>query len=479
MIRITRLGPLLALLGLLVAAGAHAQSLYWIDTNFPLPKLGKANDDGTNPQQVPLTVATLPEGLAVDGLDGLLFWGEEAWTGANLNRAGTDLTGIAALVGGGSSIRAVAFDALHNTIYWTSSNLALGGQIHRANADGTSPTIIASLGPLANPRGIAVDGLGGHLYWADYDQNAIYSSDLNGLGTAPVVPFGLITPWGLALDPTTTQLFVTEYATGRIRKYVIPGGPLVTVLSGLANPTYLAIDPGTARMFWTEAGVGAQKVQRANLDGSSLTNLNLPLATYGGIAVGPGVPTEALLVMLAAGAVTGGIEVRWEFGSSARFSTITVERSAVAVDAWRVVPVTLRQESGVTVALDRDVSPGQSYEYRLRATTAGGATSTFGPVSATAGSPVTEFALSAISPNPTRDVARIDYAVARQAPVRLSVLDLQGREVARLVDGSQTPGRHQAVWTGEGAHGRAPAGLYFVRFVSPDRIVTRRLVLAR
>lgn len=477
--RITRLAPLLTLLGLLLAARAHAQSVYWIDTNFPLPKLGKANDDGTSPQQVPLAVATLPEGLAVDGFNGVLYWGEEAWTGANLNRAGTDLGGIASLVGGGSSIRAVALDALHDKIYWTTSNLVVGGQVHKANADGSSPAVIASLGPGANPRGIAVDGLGGHVYWTDYDQNAIYSSDLNGVGAAPLVSSGLTTPWGLALDPTSTRLFLTEYATGRILSYQLLGGTLTTVLTGLANPTYLAIDPGTARMFWTEAGAGAQKVQRANLNGTGLVNLNLPLATYGGIAVGPGVPTETLLLMLAADAVTDGIELRWQFGSSARFSTITVERSGPASDVWRVVPVTLRQDAGATVALDHDVTPGQSYEYRLRATTSGGATSTFGPVSATAGSPVSEFALSSVSPNPTHDVARIDYAVARAAPVRLSVIDLQGREVARLVDGAQAPGRHQAVWTGEGARGRAPAGLYFVRFVSPDKVVTRRLVLSR
>lgn len=473
-----RLRPLLAVLGLLLAAQAHAQSVYWIDTSFPLPKLGKANDDGTNPQQVPLTVGTLPEGLAVDSFNGLVYWGEEAWSGARLNRAGIDLAGFSTLVSGGSSMRAVALDLVHDKVYWTSSNLVDGGQIHIANVDGTGAAVIASLGSAANPRGIAVDGLGGHLYWADYDQNAIFTSGLNGAGVAPLVMAGLTTPWGLALDPTNTRLLVTEYATGRIRSVDIPGGTLATVLGGLANPTYLAIDPGTSRMFWTEAGAGAQKVQRANLDGTALLNLNLPLATYGGIAAGPGEVTEALLLLLAADAVNDGIQLRWEFGSSARFSTVTVERLDSPAGAWLAAGVTLRQESGVTVALDRHVSPGQTYQYRLRGTTAGGVTSTFGPVPATAGSPVTEFALSSISPNPTHDMARIDYEVARQATVRLTVLDLQGREVARLVDGIQTPGRHQAIWTGETARGRAAAGLYFVRFQSPDRVMTRRLVLS-
>ena len=480
MITIRRLRPLLAMLGLLLAAPAHAQSVYWIDTNFPLPTLGKANDDGTNPQQVPLTVESLPEGLAIDAFNGKLFWGEAAWTGARLNRAGVNLAGMSALVVGESSMRGVAFDMFNNKIYWTTSNLVTGGQIHRANSDGSSPAVIASLGPAANPRGIAADGAGGHLYWADYDQSAIYTSDLSGAGVTPVVVgSGLATPWGVALDAPTGRLYVTEYATGRIQRIQLPGSPPTPVLGGLANPTYLAIDPSSGRMFWTEAGAGAQKVQRANLDGTNLMNLNLPLATYGGIAVGPGEPTETLLLTLAADAVADGIELRWQFGSGANVSAVRVERSEAPGGSWRVVDVGLREEGGATIALDRAVEPGHTYQYRLIATTRDGGAMTFGPVPATAGSPVTEFALSGISPNPASGPVRIEYAVAREAPVRLSVLDLQGRELVRLVDGVQTPGRHQAVWTGETTKGRAPAGLYFVLFKSPERSFTRRITITR
>ena len=479
MITIRRLRPVLAVLGLLLAAQAHGQSVYWIDTNFPLPKLGKANEDGTNPQQVPLPAGTLPEGLAVDGGPGKLYWAEAAWSGAHLNSADVSLGGIAPLISGGSSLRGVALDPFHGTIYWTSSNLVDGGQIHRANLNGSSPTVIASLGASANPRGIAVDGLGSHVYWADYDRNAIYSSDLNGAGVLQVVGVGLSGPWGLAFDPGGNQLFVTEYIPGRISKYTLPAGPLTTVVSALANPTYLALDSPSGKMFWTEAGAGAQKVQRANLNGTLVQNLALPLATYGGIAIGPGEPTPTLLELLAADAVAGGIELRWRFTDPSRFSAVSVERAADPAGAWQVVDAALSESGGLVVALDRSVEAGRSYQYRLQATAIDGAKTTFGPVQATAGIPVTEFALSAIAPNPTHDLARIEYAVAREAHVRLSVLDLQGRELVRLVDGVQTPGRHQAVWTGETAHGRAPAGLYFVRYQSPAGVLMRRLVIAR
>lgn len=65
------------------------------------------------------------------------------------------------------------------------------------------------------------------------------------------------------------------------------------------------------------------------------------------------------------------------------------------------------------------------------------------------------------------------------ANVRVTVLDPMGREVATLVEGMVLPGRHQATWSGEIAGRRAPAGLYFIRYQTPERNVTRRVVLTR
>ena len=65
-------------------------------------------------------------------------------------------------------------------------------------------------------------------------------------------------------------------------------------------------------------------------------------------------------------------------------------------------------------------------------------------------------------PNPTHGAARIEYALARPSLVRIRVLDLQGREVARPVERVDTAGRHEAKWNARGDARLAP-GLYFVR----------------
>jgi len=121
---------------------------------------------------------------------------------------------------------------------------------------------------------------------------------------------------------------------------------------------------------------------------------------------------------------------------------------------------------------------GRTYQYRL-ASTYRGAPIHFGPISATAGVPVREFALTSISPNPSPGTVRINYALPTPAPVRISIHDIQGREVALLAHGEGAPGVHQATWSGGTDRGPAAAGVYYVRMVAAGRTFTKRLVLAR
>ncbi|MBI5711604.1 MAG: hypothetical protein HZC42_15065, partial [Candidatus Eisenbacteria bacterium] len=91
---------------------------------------------------------------------------------------------------------------------------------------------------------------------------------------------------------------------------------------------------------------------------------------------------------------------------------------------------------------------------------------------------VTDFELAPVWPNPLRGSARIGFAVPRACGLRLSVLDIQGREVAVLADGAYAPGRHQAEWDAA-ARGGARPGLYFVRLRVPGRVLVRRVVMTR
>jgi hypothetical protein len=81
------------------------------------------------------------------------------------------------------------------------------------------------------------------------------------------------------------------------------------------------------------------------------------------------------------------------------------------------------------------------------------------PTTGVPGGPVTAFALGAIVPNPTRGAIQFEYALPRDARVRVSVLDVQGREVAVLASGVENAGRHSVQWAGARAGAAVPRGL--------------------
>ena len=92
---------------------------------------------------------------------------------------------------------------------------------------------------------------------------------------------------------------------------------------------------------------------------------------------------------------------------------------------------------------------------------------------------VTDFALGRITPTPSRGMARFEFALPRASWIRLAVLDLQGREVAVLAEGSHSSGRHQGMWNGRIGAPAAPAGVYFLRYQTPDGNRMRRIILQR
>jgi hypothetical protein len=93
--------------------------------------------------------------------------------------------------------------------------------------------------------------------------------------------------------------------------------------------------------------------------------------------------------------------------------------------------------------------------------------------------PVTEFALSPPRPNPIVGTAAVVFANPFTAHVQLRVLDVRGREVAVLADGTWPAGRHLLRWNGETPTGRAPAGVYFVQMHAEGKRITRRALLLR
>lgn len=87
--------------------------------------------------------------------------------------------------------------------------------------------------------------------------------------------------------------------------------------------------------------------------------------------------------------------------------------------------------------------------------------------------------LARIVPNPTRGAARIDYTLPTGGTARVSVLDVQGREVQVLARGVHTSGAHQVWWNGTASGRPAAPGLYFVRLDARGASRIQRVVVTR
>jgi hypothetical protein len=94
--------------------------------------------------------------------------------------------------------------------------------------------------------------------------------------------------------------------------------------------------------------------------------------------------------------------------------------------------------------------------------------------------PATGTHLGVSFPNPAGSLTTIQYSLARGEPVELSIYDLSGRLVNRLVSGNEPAGSHSVPWNGHDLAGqRVPSGVYLYRLRTPTFTETRRIAFVR
>jgi len=156
-------------------------------------------------------------------------------------------------------------------------------------------------------------------------------------------------------------------------------------------------------------------------------------------------------------------------GSGGQFDTLASGLANTGSYSWLVTAPATSNAFLKVIARDAGNLTGQDISNTAFAISTG-------PTGVEDGTPL-EFALSALKPNPSAGATHIGFAVPRTAPVRITVHDVMGREVARIADRAFAPGRYDLGWDARSGSGRVPAGLYFVRMHTPERTFTRRLVL--
>jgi hypothetical protein len=85
------------------------------------------------------------------------------------------------------------------------------------------------------------------------------------------------------------------------------------------------------------------------------------------------------------------------------------------------------------------------------------------------------------APNPFRRATRIRFGLPEPTTASLSVFNLEGRRVVRLVDRTvMSAGFHTAVWDGRDGYGRRVAsGVYFYRLETNEAVLTKKMLVLR
>lgn len=143
-----------------------------------------------------------------------------------------------------------------------------------------------------------------------------------------------------------------------------------------------------------------------------------------------------------------------------------------------------------TLFTDTEVSGGKTYYYKLTAVDYYGNESEPSNEVSTRIDGITDlgntdhtphkFMLKQNYPNPFNPSTTIEFSLAQGGQVSLSVFDMLGREIRRLVDGNYEKGRYTITWDGrDNVGGSVASGVYVYRLKSGNLIESRRLVLGR
>jgi hypothetical protein len=86
-----------------------------------------------------------------------------------------------------------------------------------------------------------------------------------------------------------------------------------------------------------------------------------------------------------------------------------------------------------------------------------------------------EFVLKQNYPNPFNPATQIDFDIPSHTRVKLTVYDITGREVSRIVDGELSPGSYSVGFDA----GALSSGLYLYRLEAGDYVETNRMMLVK
>ena len=437
--------------------------------------------------------------IAVDASSGKVYWTEQTGgSSGTINSANLDGTGATTLASILSVPMGIAVDATGNNLYWTNAR----GRIQRANLDGSGIQNVVQ--DLSGPTDIVVSN--GFIYWTE-GGNSIRRVNVSGQKIVGDVAANLGTVGGLAVGGG--KVYWTEQtgaSGGSVNGANLDGTNLETLATLLSAPMGISVDTAGSKLYWTNA---RGRVQRANLNGSGITNVVEGLGSPGEIVISnsisetlAGAPltppvsyapydvnkdgavdnTDAGLVIDALGTRNARYDVNGD--GTANFLDVVLvfdNRDDNVAGAPTIVgnlklsaaKIDVIEEQIDLLIATNDRSPAAMrtlvYLQQLLATE----------------TRPERTQLFANYPNPFNPETWIPYELATDTHVRITIYNTQGVVIRTLQFGHQSAGYYTgrdraAYWDGRNALGEQVAsGLYFYQLETDEMSSMRKMVILK
>ena len=215
--------------------------IYW--PNYDTDTIGRASKlDGSGVNQKFITGAYAPMGVAVDASDGTgtrhLYWANSNGTigRADLDSNGNPSNVVQNFVTGAGIPQGITVDDTY--VYWASH--ASIGRANKLDGSGLSPDFILGVNPGVDiVLGVAVDSIGGQIYWSNFYSGMIGHGFLNGRVINQSLITGAAEPVGLAVD--SAHLYWANYR-GDIGRANLNGSGVDENFARADAPEAVAVD---------------------------------------------------------------------------------------------------------------------------------------------------------------------------------------------------------------------------------------------
>ncbi|MBN2020585.1 MAG: hypothetical protein JW749_10225 [Sedimentisphaerales bacterium] len=206
----------------------YTSKIYW--TDYITGKIRRADQDGNNIEDL-IQGLSSPYGIASD-LAGHIYWTSifDKIQRANVN--GNDIEDLVttAYTNGG-----IALDTLDGKMYWS------GTQLYRANLDGSNIEELTQPDPdVVWLPDVALDVTSGKMYWTHVYNGQILRGNFDG-NNVEVLVTDLLSPWNITLDLVNSKMYWTDRYTGKIQRANLDGSFVEDVVTGLSSPCGITI----------------------------------------------------------------------------------------------------------------------------------------------------------------------------------------------------------------------------------------------